>query len=97
MVAYAVEMAWLVKHTRTRGDKTKKWIGVVSGLGSCGVIGIIFAVALLDHHGTPMNTGERFAATWSVFSLALLAGLVGVLPNYLYEIGHDLTTDYSDE
>jgi hypothetical protein len=97
LVAYAVETSWLVKQSRQRGSRNERWIGFVAGLGACGALGIAFAVALLGHPRGPFNAVEHWAAWWSVFSIGLLAGLVGALPYVLYEWAHALNTEYSDE
>lgn len=97
LVAYAVETSWLVKQSHGRGSDSERWIGFVAGLGAAGALGIAFAVALLGHAEGPFNSIEQWAAAWAVFSLGLLAGLVGVLPYVLYEWRHALNTEYPDE
>lgn len=97
LVAFAVESSWLVKQSRRRGSSSENWIGFVAGLGACGAMGIAFAVALLGHKHGPFDHLEHWAASWSVFSVALLAGLVGSLPYALYEWAHALRTEYPDE
>ncbi|MGN6276720.1 MAG: hypothetical protein ACTHNP_12440 [Solirubrobacterales bacterium] len=97
LVAYAVEMSWLVKRSLKRGGNTERWIGVVVGLGSSGVMGIIITLALVNHPVGSLDLVERFAATWALFSLGLLALLIASLPYFLYEVGHSLNTEYPDE
>lgn len=97
LVAFAVESSWLVKQSRQRGSGSENWIGFVAGLGASGALGIAFAVALLGHDHGAFNGMEHWAATWAVFSVGLLAGLVGALPYALYEWRHALSTEYPDE
>lgn len=70
---------------------------MVVGLGSSGVMGIIITLALVNHPVGSLDLVERFAATWALFSLGLLALLIASLPYFLYEVGHSLNTEYPDE
>jgi hypothetical protein len=98
LVAYAVETSWLIKRSRSRGSEKENFVGFAAGLGSCGALGIAFAVALLGHpKGLPFTDLEHFAAAWAMFSVTLLAGLVAMLPFVLYEWAHSINTEYPDE
>jgi hypothetical protein len=97
LVAYAVEVVWLLKTSRTRGDKQETFVGAAAGLGTCGVIGIAFALALSEHRGPSWATVEKLEFAWSAASLVLLGGLVGLLPVLMYDLSHSLRNEYSDE
>jgi hypothetical protein len=97
LVAYAVEVVWLLKTSRTRGGDREIFVGGAAGLGTCGVFGIGFALALAEHRGASWTTAEEFGFAWSVASLGLLASLVGLLPVFMYDLSHSLRNEYSDE
>lgn len=97
LFAYAVEMAWFVKQSRSRGRNSELVVGLMTGIGSCGVLGIYLAIALLGHHRAPLSPLEKFATVWTETSLGVLAGLVGALPYFLYDLVHTLNAEYPDE
>lgn len=49
LVAYAVQMSWVLQNSRKRGKDRENWVGVTAGLGTCSVIGIGLALALSSH------------------------------------------------
>lgn len=96
LIAYAVETSWWLKMSRVRSGKRENWVGYASGIGSCGFIGVCFALILSIN---PLNLSwiETFGATWAFFTLALLGGLVATLPLLIYEWTHHLQAEYPDE
>jgi drug/metabolite transporter (DMT)-like permease len=98
LVAYSVEVSWLVKGSRSRGSNKEMFVGFIAGIGASGALGIAMAVSLLGHEdGVPFNGVEHWAASWAVVALSLLAGLVGMLPYAIYEWGHAINTEYPDD
>lgn len=95
LVAYAVEMSWLIKASRTRGKDRENWVGFVTGIGISSAVGTGVAIALIGQKSTGFV--EAFAGTWMIFSLGLLGLLVAFLPYFLYGWVHAIHTDYSDE
>lgn len=95
LVAYAVEMSWFIKASRTRGTDRENWVGFVTGIGISSAVGIGIAIAFIGQKSTGFL--EAFACTWMIFSLGLLGLLVASLPYFLYEWVHAIHTDYSDE
>lgn len=95
LVAYAVEMSWLIKTSKVRGGNRENWVGFVVGIGLCSALGIVFAIAFIGQASTSFI--EAFAATRMIFSLGFLGLLVAFLPYVLYEWVHAIHTDYSDE
>lgn len=85
LVAYAIEMSWVVKESRTRGDEREGWVGFVTGIGLGSAAGIALAVAFVGKTG-PTSFLEALGAVWMLFSLGLLALLVPMLPYLLYEL-----------
>jgi drug/metabolite transporter (DMT)-like permease len=96
LVAYAVEMAWFVKESRTRGRKRENWVGFVAGIGFSSALGIMSAVALVSHEGSS-NFLEAVGLVWTLFSVGLLGLLVALLPYLLYDLVHTLHAEYPDE
>ncbi|MGN6257732.1 MAG: hypothetical protein ACTHN3_08295 [Solirubrobacterales bacterium] len=96
LVAYAIEMSWFVKESRTRGGRREKWVGFVAGIGFCSALGILSAIALV----TPEDPSSFFAAVgivWTIFSIGFLGFLVALLPYLLYDLVHTLHVEYPDE
>ena len=96
LVAYAVQMSWVLQNSRKRGSDRENWVGVTAGLGVCTVIGIGVALALSSHHEA-FNWLEGFGFAWVVMSSALLAFWIAVQPWAMYEWTHWFNTEYSDE
>lgn len=96
LVAYAVEMAWFVKESRTRGRKRENWVGFVAGIGFSSALGIMSAVALVSHRG-PSTFLEAVGLVWTLFSVGFLGILVALLPYLLHDLVHTLHVEYPDE
>lgn len=96
LVAYAVETSWWLKASRYRSSNRENWVGYASGIGTCGFIGVTVSLALST---SPSNLSwfESYGATWVLFTLLLLGGLVATLPLLIYEWTHTLQAEYPDE
>jgi putative flippase GtrA len=96
LVAYAVQMSWVLQNSRKRGSDRENWVGITTGLGVCAVTGIGVAIALSSHH-EPLNWLEGFGFAWAVSSSALLGFWIAVQPWAMYEWTHWFNTEYPDE
>ncbi|MFT3862719.1 MAG: hypothetical protein QM729_00475 [Solirubrobacterales bacterium] len=96
LVAYGVEVSWLVKASRARGADRENWIGFVAALAFCGLLGIGVALGLSGLHGS-MTWFERCLFAWSVSTLGLLGAFVALSPAISYDWSHALRAEYSDE
>jgi hypothetical protein len=95
LVAYALEMSWVLKISRRRSRGRENWVGVVSGFGLCALAGIGVALGLEDHAG--FGTFAQLAFSWSAASIGFLGALIAVIPVLVHEWTHTLTVEYSDE
>lgn len=96
LIAYAVETSWWLKASRYRSSNRENWVGYASGIGTCGFIGVS-ACLVLSTSPQSLSWFESYWATWSLFTLMLLGGLVGTLPLLIYEWTHSLQAEYPDE
>lgn len=95
LVAYAIEMSWVVKESRTRGSEREGWVGFVTGIGLCSAAGIVLAVAFVGKTG-PTSFLEALGGVWMLFSLGFLGLLVAMLPYLLYELARAVHIDPDD-
>jgi putative flippase GtrA len=96
LVAYAVQMSWVLKASRKRGSDRENWVGVTTGVGSCALLGIVVSLALAGHHES-YNRLEAFAFGWAVVSSALLGIWIAFQPWAMYHWTHVFNTEYPDE
>lgn len=97
LIAYAVEVSWLLKVSRARSERRATWVGYVSAIGTFGLIGIALALALSEHGASSYSLIAQFALCVALFSLLLLGALVALLPLLVYEWAHASRTEYPDE
>jgi uncharacterized membrane protein YfcA len=96
LVAYAVQMSWVVQNSRKRGKDRENWVGVTAGLGICSVVGIGLALAI-SSHPEPFNWLEELAFGWVLASSALMGFWIAAQPWAMYEWTHWFNTEYPDE
>ncbi|MGN6587678.1 MAG: hypothetical protein ACTHKT_09445 [Solirubrobacterales bacterium] len=96
LVAYAIEMSWFVKESKTRGRRRENWVGFVAGIGFCSALGILSAIALVTPRD-PSNFLAVAGIVWTIFSIGFLGFLVALLPYLLYDLVHALHAEYPDE
>jgi peptidoglycan biosynthesis protein MviN/MurJ (putative lipid II flippase) len=82
-IAYTVGMTDLSRGMR-RDPETETFLGVLVGLGVCGVAGICFALLLLEV-AKPLGWLGHLAVFWSGVSVFFLACMVAALPLFAYE------------
>jgi hypothetical protein len=82
-IAYSVGISGLFRQIR-RGPDTEILLGLLTGLGICGFIGVCLAVVLLGV-SRPFGLLGDLALAWAASSLMLLGGLVASLPLFAYE------------
>jgi hypothetical protein len=97
LVAYAVEVSWILKISIRRGRNEAHWVGITTGLGVCGVIGVAFALVLSAHGVAALSFAEELIFGWTAASLGMLGFLVALLPFSVYEWSHAARTEYPDE
>lgn len=95
LVAYAIEMSWVVKESKVRGGKRENWVGFVTGIGLCGAFGIALAVGFVGYTG-PSTFWGSLGAVWMLASVGFLGLLVATLPYLLYELTHAIKVEYDD-
>ncbi len=95
LVAYALEMSWVLKISRRRSQGRETWVGVVSGFGLCALAGIAVALGLEDHVG--FGTFAQLAFSWSAASIGFLGVLIAIIPVLVHEWTQTLTVEYSEE
>ena len=96
LVAYAVQMSWVLQASRKRGSQRENWVGATSGIGLCALVGIVLALSLAGHH-EPFNWLEAFAFGWVVVANVLLGIWIAFQPWAMYRWTHWFNTEYSDE
>lgn len=96
LVAYAVQMSWVLQNSQKRGSGRENWVGITAGLGICAVMGIGVAIAL-SSHDEPLNWLESLGFAWVLASSALLGFWVAVQPWAMYEWTHWFNTEYPEE
>lgn len=96
LVAYAVQMSWVLKVSRIRGSDRENWVGITTGVGACALSGILVSLALAGHH-EPYNWLEAFAFGWAVIGTALLGIWIAFQPWAMYHWTHMFNTEYPDE
>lgn len=96
LVAFAVETSWVLQHSRRRGSDEENWIGLLSGIGLCALVGIAIAFLLSDH-AEPFGWIEKIGFAWSLVSIGALGLFIALQPFATYEWTHALSTEYPDE
>jgi uncharacterized membrane protein YfcA len=96
LVAYAVQVAWAIQHSRDRGPDRENWVGITTGLGVCALIGVLAALCLSVHE-EPLNLLEGLGFAWVVMSIGLLGLWIAIQPWVMYEWTHRFNTEYPDE
>lgn len=97
LIAYAVEVSWLLKVSSGRNGHRAGWVGYATGVGACGLLGLTLALVLSEADTSSLGLGSQFLLAWVAFSLALLGLLVALLPLLVYEWAHAARTEYPDE
>lgn len=96
LVAYGVEISWFLKESRKRGTDRENWVGIASGVGLSGVLGIGCALAI-GGTGGDFTLIQEFALAWSIISVSLLGLLAALGPLAVYEWSHTVHTEYPDD
>jgi hypothetical protein len=96
LVAYAVQMSWVLENSRKRGADRENWVGFATGVGVCALFGIGIALALGGHSGS-LSLLEHLAFGWSVVSIGLLGAWIAMQPWAMYEWTHWFNTEYPDD
>lgn len=96
LIAYAVQMSWVLENSRKRGATRENWVGFTCGIGLCSVVGIGLALILSDHGG-PLGWLADYGFSWSIVSLAFLGGWIAFQPWAMYDWTHWFSTEYPDE
>ena len=96
LVAYAVQMSWVLENSRKRGADRENWVGFATGVGVCALFGIGIALALGGHSGS-LSLLEHLALGWSVVSIGLLGAWIAMQPWAMYEWTHWFNTEYPDD
>jgi hypothetical protein len=85
LLAYVVEMAWLITRLRSASDYELR-LGAFVGLGIGGLIGVVLALLLSAHNAAGhSNFLDDVGLAWVVSSLAVLGSLVVVQPLLVHE------------
>jgi hypothetical protein len=96
LVAYAVQMSWVLQVSHKRGPQRENWVGVTTGIGLSALVGIVLSLALADHQEA-FNWFEAFAFGWVLMANALLGVWIALQPWAMYHWTHWFNTDYPDE
>lgn len=96
LIAYGVEVSWFLKESKKRSGDRENWVGVVTGIGGCGMLGIAFALGLSESGGS-LGWIEELAFSWTIVTIGSLGGLVALIPLVIHEWAHTVHTEYSDE
>jgi hypothetical protein len=96
LVAYAVQMSWVLENSRKRGADRENWVGFATGVGVCALGGIGIALALSGHHGS-LNPFEQLGFAWALVSIGVLGGWIAIQPWAMYEWTHWFNAEYPDE
>ncbi len=96
LVAYAVETSWLLKVDRRRGEDSENWAGIAAGVGSAGLLGIAFAIALSGQDGQRTML-ESFLIGWTFVSTGMLGLIAALLPYAMYGWVHALNAEYAED
>jgi hypothetical protein len=85
LIAYAVEMSWLLKTSQKRGPNRENWIGFVVGLGGCALIGIVISLGLAERSAVNHWIWlDEWVFSLAVGSLTMLGIVVVLLPDFIY-------------
>ncbi|HEX5609376.1 MAG TPA: hypothetical protein VFX45_04700 [Solirubrobacterales bacterium] len=96
LVAYGVEISWVLKESRLRDAGRENWVGIAVGLGCGGLVGIGLALAL-SGAGKTFSLAQELVFSVSVASISLLGFLVALGPFAVYEWAHAARAEYPDE
>jgi hypothetical protein len=96
LVAYGVEMSWVLKSNIRRGAGRENWVGFVGGIGCSGFFGIALSVGL-SAHSNPLGTVGQLAFGAALVSVGFLGVLVAASPFFIYDWAHWFNTEYPDE
>ena len=81
VIAFAVEVTWLVNKSHPRGGPPEEWVVFVSFLGLMGLSGVGISLALVEHLiAGHENWLDRLGFAWVLASLLLLGAIVALQP-----------------
>jgi hypothetical protein len=95
LVAYAVQVGWVIQNSRTRGSNRENWAGVTTGVGCSGLIGIAIGLCLSSKES--LSLVEEFGFSWAVMSVGFLGLWIAIQPWAMYDMHHRFNTEYPDE
>lgn len=85
LIAFAVELTWLVKASEIHSRRRETWIGFVSCLGLVGLSGIAASLAVVEHLAAGHeNWLDRLAFAWVLSSFVVLGAVVALQPATVY-------------
>jgi hypothetical protein len=97
-VAYAVEVSWLEKVSPVQTAARERWIGIVLGVGACGLLGIIVSLGLAERAAVGHWAWlDEIAFAGVSASLGLLAMVVALCPLLVHEWNRNLDRGALDE
>lgn len=80
VLAYVVEMTWLVRRAEIDGDR-EEWLGFLVGTGTAALVGVALALLVAEHRAAGHdNFLDDFGLAWSAVSLGTLGGLLVLQP-----------------
>lgn len=86
----------MVKNSRARDSEYENWIGFVSGVAFCALIGIGCSPVLSASHGS-LTPVRRYLFAWASGSIGLVGLVVALIPFIAYNWTHALQTEESRE
>jgi hypothetical protein len=96
LIAYGVQISWVVRETNQRNGFYEEWLGFITGLAVCGLSGIAIAAGLADF-GLGTSALREVGFAWSCSSIVLLGAIVALAPILIYEWRRQLATELDDE
>jgi hypothetical protein len=96
LVAYALQIGWVLENSRKRGVNRENWVGLTMGLACSALVGIGIALALSTRSGA-LDLAQGFGFAWTVVSVAMLGVSVALAPWAMYHWTHSFNTEYPDE
>jgi uncharacterized membrane protein YdjX (TVP38/TMEM64 family) len=89
VLAYVVQMSWLVRTVR-RDDEYENLVGVATGLGVGGLLGVFMALLIAAHREAGhANVLDTLGASWAFASLIMLGSLVIIQPFLVSRLSSD--------
>lgn len=81
LLGFVIEATWMSARIEHEDDDREKWLGLTTGIGLSGLIGIAVALLVAEHRVAGHNNAlDDLGLWWSISSMAILGVFITLQP-----------------